>query len=497
MPVSDRFAAQLTKRLRGEDPHTTPILGWLERRLAAQGSSIEEAVRRHAAASDFVQSDGAQRHHQHARDRDFGLGGLLRERQPGRCEASPEQRLCADGFPHARSLPQCDRGIIEGIHFDRDGGGRCGSGKPGSPGHPGIRAAGRRSDQRSRVPSDRRGTTGTRAQDPLPPEAPRRDLEVRPRPGDTRLCRAQYGIGRRAHIGGVVRFERDRISPALFAVYLSCGFLLATESQRRSSTGASRAGSDRSCCRAWSSSPACQPSLRTVVAVPTLLTNEADVLQQVENLEVHSSPVPGVSFSSRCCLTASTRRPRALETDDFLLGLVRGAIDTLNERHGPHPWRRSLPAVLPPPAVQSRRGRVDGMGAEARQAARVQSIAARRTDTTFIAVGGRPPIAPRDVRYVITLDADTRLPPRCGRAACRQDGASAQSSAARPRQTARGRGLRHSTAARDPGASARQSRFALSADILGAERDRSLCGGRLRRLSGPVRGGIIHRQGYL
>src|SRR5690606_35419534 len=36
---SDAFVAQLCKRLRGLAPETTPALGWLERRLEAQGSS--------------------------------------------------------------------------------------------------------------------------------------------------------------------------------------------------------------------------------------------------------------------------------------------------------------------------------------------------------------------------------------------------------------------------------------------------------------------------
>src|SRR5580692_10320487 len=31
-------------------------------------------------------------------------------------------------------------------------------------------------------------------------------------------------------------------------------------------------------------------------------------------------------------------------------------------------------------------------------------------NTTFVDVGGRPPVVPSDVRYVVTLDADTRLP---------------------------------------------------------------------------------------
>jgi cyclic beta-1,2-glucan synthetase len=44
--LSDAFAAQLAKRLRGRDPETTPALGWLEARLDAQGSSIETVVHR-------------------------------------------------------------------------------------------------------------------------------------------------------------------------------------------------------------------------------------------------------------------------------------------------------------------------------------------------------------------------------------------------------------------------------------------------------------------
>src|SRR5690606_28563317 len=43
---SDAFVAQLCKRLRGLDPETTPALGWLERRLEAQGSSVVAVVQR-------------------------------------------------------------------------------------------------------------------------------------------------------------------------------------------------------------------------------------------------------------------------------------------------------------------------------------------------------------------------------------------------------------------------------------------------------------------
>jgi len=43
-PLLERVAAQLAKRLRGQDPRTMPALGWLEDRLAQQGLTVDEAV---------------------------------------------------------------------------------------------------------------------------------------------------------------------------------------------------------------------------------------------------------------------------------------------------------------------------------------------------------------------------------------------------------------------------------------------------------------------
>src|SRR5690606_4624701 len=39
-PLPEAFAAQLAKRLRDQDPRTTPALGWLEERLRAEGASV-------------------------------------------------------------------------------------------------------------------------------------------------------------------------------------------------------------------------------------------------------------------------------------------------------------------------------------------------------------------------------------------------------------------------------------------------------------------------
>jgi cyclic beta-1,2-glucan synthetase len=43
-PLSEIVAAQLAKRLRGSDPAQTPLFGWLEDRLHRQGSSIDEVI---------------------------------------------------------------------------------------------------------------------------------------------------------------------------------------------------------------------------------------------------------------------------------------------------------------------------------------------------------------------------------------------------------------------------------------------------------------------
>ena len=58
------------------------------------------------------------------------------------------------------------------------------------------------------------------------------------------------------------------------------------------------------------------------------------------------------------------------------------------------------------PPVEPVRGRLDGVGTQARQTRRIEPPAARGEDTSYAVVSS--PL-PGDIRYVITLDADTRL----------------------------------------------------------------------------------------
>ena len=44
-PLATAFAVQLVQRLRDQDPMGTPALRWLEARLTAQGTTVDELVR--------------------------------------------------------------------------------------------------------------------------------------------------------------------------------------------------------------------------------------------------------------------------------------------------------------------------------------------------------------------------------------------------------------------------------------------------------------------
>ena len=76
---------------------------------------------------------------------------------------------------------------------------------------------------------------------------------------------------------------------------------------------------------------------------------------------------------------------------------------------------------------------MDRLGTQARQAARTEPAAARRDRHHLRRLAGNRLRCPPDVRYVITLDADTRLPRDTVAPADRQDGPSAQPAALRCR----------------------------------------------------------------
>ena len=152
------------------------------------------------------------------------------------------------------------------------------------------------------------------------------------------------------------------------------------------------------------------PELRTAVVVPTLFGSVDAVREALENLEVQflANREAHLHFAVLSDFTDSPDRdPRGRRRDPR--GRRRGrarAERPLRRR----PGRRVL--SLPPPAPWNpQRGRLDGVGAEARQAGRVQPVPARQGDGRLLARSSATSSRSQSVRYVITLDSDTVLPP--------------------------------------------------------------------------------------
>ena len=151
--------------------------------------------------------------------------------------------------------------------------------------------------------------------------------------------------------------------------------------------------------------------LRTLVVVPMLLTSEADVEAQVGGLEVHylGNREGDLRFALLSdWLDAPTE---SVPGDDELLSAAAAAIDRLNERHGEAPGGGARFLLF-----HRRRSwnEVEGcwMGWE-RKRGKLHELNAllRGSATTGILTTGRAASTPpMDVRYVVTLDADTRLP---------------------------------------------------------------------------------------
>jgi cyclic beta-1,2-glucan synthetase len=94
------------------------------------------------------------------------------------------------------------------------------------------------------------------------------------------------------------------------------------------------------------------------------------------------------------------------EGDDELLAAARDGIKRLNQRHGPAPAGDRFLLLHRRRVWNAGEGRWIGWERKRGKLSELNRALRRATDTTFL----DPPALPPDVRYVITLDADTRLP---------------------------------------------------------------------------------------
>ena len=407
LPLSEPFAAQLAKRLRDHDPLTTPALGWLEERLAAQGSSTDEVVQhalqrqgasnltvrniinsmrlisaidwaqlfenvslvdaRLGAHSNFAAMDFATRNQYRSAIEQLARGSACSELEVAEQALQATQRAHATEHADPRTSDPGYHLIAEGrlaleqcINF-----------------HPPLRL---------------------------------------------RISRGHIHLGMPGYVGAIVGLASLLLAPALYSLAgqgVSAGWLLALGVLGfLPATEVATALVNRAVSHSFGAMglPALELSegvpsnLRTLIAVPTLLGNEADLLEQIERLEVHHLAGHGGDLTFALLTDGLDAEQEHLPRDAALLQQASAAIDQLNQRYGPgiagsrflllHRRRQFNPRENVWMGWERKRGKLHELNRLLRGA----------DDTSYTEVPGLSQRVPTDVRYVITLDADTRLP---------------------------------------------------------------------------------------
>jgi cyclic beta-1,2-glucan synthetase len=146
--------------------------------------------------------------------------------------------------------------------------------------------------------------------------------------------------------------------------------------------------------------------LRTLVAVPTLLTSPKSIEEQIERLEIHYLASPGGDLHFALLSDWADAEGEHAPEDDQLLAAARDGIARLNRQYGPAPAGARFLLLHRRRVWCQGEGCCIGWERKRGKLWELNRLLRGADDTTFI----DPPACPPDVRYVITLDADTRLP---------------------------------------------------------------------------------------
>jgi cyclic beta-1,2-glucan synthetase len=406
--LSESFAGQLAKRLRDLDPTTTPALAWLEERLARQGASIEEMVqhvqRRQGASNVSVRNVITS----------MRLMSNVDWAELVESVSLVDQRLSAASAFAAMDFPTRDiyRRAIEQLSR---GSSRSELDIAGEALQAAHAAAAQTTDP---VEVDRVGDpgyhliAGGRA-------ALEQSIGFRA-PARLWISRLSVRLGIGGYVGVILGVTVAMMALALWALagvgigwlalFAVVAFLPATEIATTLVNRAITWTFGAVTLPGLDLKAGVPPSLRTLVVVPTLLTKTADLLEQVERLEVHYLGSAGGDLTFALLADGLDADEERRDGDEHLLAVAAEAVKRLNHRHGPGPdGDRFL-------LLHRRRvfnaGEKKWMGWERKRGklCELNRLLRGATDTTFAPLGGDPPQVPGGVRYVVTLDADTRLP---------------------------------------------------------------------------------------
>nr|WP_079201537.1 hypothetical protein [Pseudomonas sp. CC6-YY-74] len=335
-PMSEPFAAELAKCLRDQDPSTTPALGWLEEQLGQQGASIDEVVQ-HA-----LQRQGASNLSVRNVITSMRLISDIDWAELFESVSLVDKRLCAGSAFASMDFPTRNlyRSAIEQLA-------RGSSATELEVADLALEAAHKAGQSVDGEQAERVGDPGYH----LIAEgrfALEQAIGFQP-PVRLRFSRFKVRMGMGGYVGSILLVATALLALALSALSLPdlpggwllalalLGFLPATE--------VATALVNRTV--TWSFGAMTLPglelttgvpqALRTMVAVPTLLTSEADLLEQIERLEVHHLAGSGGDLSFALLTDGMDADQQVVEADAPLLAVAVAAISQLNQRYGPAP----------------------------------------------------------------------------------------------------------------------------------------------------------------
>ena len=409
-PWSAAFAVQLAQRLRDRDPNTTPPLRWLNDRLGAEGTTTDNIVR------DEVQSQSAMNVTVRNVITSMRLVSTINWAEFFESVSPVDAVLRGSSDFAAMDFPTRDlyRRAIEQLARQSD----CDESEVA------IRAlaAAKRAGAGLRDPRTCREcdpgyyliAKGRRAFE--------KELGCRI-PIRTRLFRLNSNIGVMSYVGMIAMVTALVITTALLATFYA-GFnnwmllLLLAVAGVVPASDVAVAVVNRAITRGVGAMlmpglefrqgvPADQ---RTIVVVPAMLASIPEIHNQVNRLEVHYLSNPDENFVFAILSDWRDSETEHNTNDEPLLAEAAAGIAQLNAHYagadGRHPFyllhRRRL--------WNAGEGKWIGWERKRGKLHELNRLLRGATDTSFLSTDNRAALPPPGIRYVITLDSDTRLP---------------------------------------------------------------------------------------
>ena len=150
-------------------------------------------------------------------------------------------------------------------------------------------------------------------------------------------------------------------------------------------------------------------ALRTMVVMPTMLTKESEIAELVERLEIHHLSSPEGDLHFALLSDWGDADAESVEGDAALLAFAREGVARLNTRYGPAPAGARFLLLHRRRVFSQSERRWIGWERKRGKLHELNRWLRGASDTTFLPdvdAQARPP----EVKYVLTLDSDTRLP---------------------------------------------------------------------------------------